>query len=262
MAFSIWIFFTKDGFNVFSWYSGFHSNRCRGIRPYLEWMGKSVPLGLWHDPRGFLLSFNVRLAPSWVATGMLGLLSWQSRRIYPNLEKRRVKRAQNEVCPGTRYSSQVGVRMSEKFLICIKVSSIHSNFKRILLISLEMLQWEGASSHFEGESRGFPRGFAGSMGFLTGCDVDPRVLLILPQWSQVSFRIVTGTSGFLAIHCMGSRPQIELCPETPCSSPVGTGISGLRSRFAWGVRRRLELKEGTLLSSRVATGISWSPWVA
>ena len=71
--------------------------------------------------------------------------------------------------------------MSEKFLICIKVSSIHSNFKRILLISLETLQWERASSHFEGESRGFPRGFAGSMGFLTGCDVDPRVLLILPQ---------------------------------------------------------------------------------
>ena len=148
---------------------------------------------------------------------------------------------------------------SGNYLNCIKVSSTNSNFKRVLLISLETPQWERASSRFEGESRGFPRGFAGSLGFLSGCDVDPTVPLLLPQGSQVSFHVVMGTSGFLAIHCMGSRPQIELCPETPCFSPVGTGISGLRSRFAWRVRRCLELKEGTLLSSRVATGISWSP---
>ena len=45
-------------------YSGLHSNRCRGIRPYVEWMGKSVSPGLWHDPRGFLSSFNVRPASS------------------------------------------------------------------------------------------------------------------------------------------------------------------------------------------------------
>ena len=38
---------------------GVHSNRCRGIRPYLEWMGKLVYLGFWHNPRGFLSSFNV-----------------------------------------------------------------------------------------------------------------------------------------------------------------------------------------------------------
>ena len=71
--------------------------------------------------------------------------------------------------------------MSGNFLICLKVSSIHSNLKRVLLISLKTLQWERASSRFEGEFLGFPRGFAGSLGFLTGCDVDPRVLLIFPQ---------------------------------------------------------------------------------
>ena len=49
---------------VVTQYSGFHSNQCRGIRPYVEWMGKSVSLGLWHDPQGFLSSFNVRLASS------------------------------------------------------------------------------------------------------------------------------------------------------------------------------------------------------
>ena len=83
--------------HVYSWYLGFHSNRSRGIRPYLEWMGKSVSLGLWHDPRGFLSSFNVRLASSWGATGTSGFLSRQSRGIDPHLEMRRGKGAQIEV---------------------------------------------------------------------------------------------------------------------------------------------------------------------
>ena len=90
--------------------------------------------------------------------------------------------------------------------------------------------------------------------------MDLRVLLLLPQGSQVSFRVVTGTSVFLASHFRGNRLHLDLCPETPCSSPVATGISGLRSRFTWGVRPHLELKQRTLLSSGVATGISWSPF--
>ena len=110
-----------------------------------------------------------------------------------------------------------------------------------------------------GESHSFPRGLAGSLGLLSSCDVDLRVLLLLPQGSQVSFRVVTGTSVFHASHFRGNRLHLDLCPETPCSSPVATGISGLRSRFTWGVRPHLELKQSTLLSSPVATGISWSP---
>ena len=51
-------------FHVVTQYSWFHLNQCRGIRPYLEWMGKSVSLALWHDPRGFLSSFIVRPASS------------------------------------------------------------------------------------------------------------------------------------------------------------------------------------------------------
>ena len=42
--------------------SGLHSRRCPGIGNYLEWTGKSVSFRMWHDPRGFLLSFNVRPA--------------------------------------------------------------------------------------------------------------------------------------------------------------------------------------------------------
>ena len=77
--------------HVYAWYSGFHSNWCRGIRPYLEWMGKLVSLGLWHDPRGFLSSFNLRPASSWGMTGTSGLLSRQSREIYPHLKMRGAK---------------------------------------------------------------------------------------------------------------------------------------------------------------------------
>ena len=119
----------------------------------------------------------------------------------------------------------------------------------------------GKGPHFalRGESHSFPRGLAGSLGLLSSCDVDLRVLLILPQGSQFWFRVVMGTMGFLASHCMGNRPHLDLCPETPCSSPVATGILGLHSRFTWGVRPRLELKQRALLSSWVVTGISWSP---
>ena len=45
-------------------FSGLHSKRCPGIGTYLEWTGKSVSFGMWHDPRGFLSSFNVRPASS------------------------------------------------------------------------------------------------------------------------------------------------------------------------------------------------------
>ena len=39
--------------------SRLHLKRCRGIVTYLEWMGKPMSFGMWHDPRDFLSSFNV-----------------------------------------------------------------------------------------------------------------------------------------------------------------------------------------------------------
>ena len=51
-------------FHVLTSSSGLHLKRCPGIGTYLEWMGKSVSFGMWHDPRGFLSSFNVRPASS------------------------------------------------------------------------------------------------------------------------------------------------------------------------------------------------------
>ena len=41
--------------------SGLHSKMCPGIGTYLEWTGKSVSFGMWHDPRVFLPSFNVSM---------------------------------------------------------------------------------------------------------------------------------------------------------------------------------------------------------
>ena len=118
---------------------------------------------------------------------------------------------------------------------------------------------KGPHLALRGESRGFPRGLAGSLVFLSSCEMELRVLLVLPLGSQVSFKVVTGTSGFLSSHCRGNRPHLDLCPETPCYSPMATGISELHSRFTRGVRPHLELKQSTLLSSPVAMGISWSP---
>ena len=92
---------------------------------------------------------------------------------------------------------------------------------------------KGLHLALRGESCGFPRGLAGSLGFLSSCDMDLRVPLVLPQGSQVSFRVVMGTSGFIANHCRGNRPHLDLCPETLCSSPMVTGISELHSRFTW-----------------------------
>ena len=51
-------------FHVLTSSLGLHLKRCPGIRTYLEWTGKLVSFGMWHDPRGVLLSFNVRPASS------------------------------------------------------------------------------------------------------------------------------------------------------------------------------------------------------
>ena len=41
-----------------------HLKRCPGIETSLEWTGKSVSFGMWHDPQGFLSSFKVGPASS------------------------------------------------------------------------------------------------------------------------------------------------------------------------------------------------------
>ena len=162
--------------HVYSWYLVFHSNWCRGIRPYLELMGKSVSLGLWYDPRGFLLSFNVRPASSWGVTGMLGFLFRQSRGIDPHLEMTRGKGAQIEVSRETQCSSQVRTGMLGNFLSCIKGVEYRLEFQ-------EGTWWD------------FSRDAAVAKGLISHWGENPVVFL--EAWREVwgSSRVVTCTSG-------------------------------------------------------------------
>ena len=86
---------------------GCHLKSCPGIKNYLEWMGKSVSFEMWHDPRGFLSSVNVRPASSLGAMGRSGSHSRQSRGIDPHVEIRRGEGAQIKLCRETWCSSRV-----------------------------------------------------------------------------------------------------------------------------------------------------------
>ena len=68
-----------------------------------------------------------------------------------------------------------------------------------------------------GESHGVSRVLAGSFVLLSSCDGDCREPLVLPQGSQASFQVASGTSGILLNHCRGIDPHLELKQETQCS---------------------------------------------
>ena len=61
-----------------------------------------------------------------------------------------------------------------------------------------------------GESRGFSRVAAGSVGFLSNSDGELRERLVLPQGSPVSSGIARGSAGFLSSHGRGIGPQFAL----------------------------------------------------
>ena len=107
-----------------------------------------------------------------------------------------------------------------------------------------------------GESGGFSRVVARSLGFLSSCDRDLRDPLVLPQRSRISSRVVRGTSGFLSTRCQQIGLCLEFSRETQCSSPAVTGISGFLSRFNEGGRPCLVSRHGTLHSSLVVQGVS------
>ena len=115
---------------------------------------------------------------------------------------------------------------------------------------------KGPHLALRGESRGFSRVRAGSLGFLLGCDWDLRDPLLLPQRIQVSFRVARGRSEFLSSWCRGLGPHLELRRETQVSSSTLTGISGFHWTFPWEVRSHLVLGHGTPLPSRGGKGVS------
>ena len=119
---------------------------------------------------------------------------------------------------------------------------------------------KGPHLALRGESRGFYRVWAGSLGFLLGCDGDLRDPLLLPHRIQVSFRVARGRSEFLSSWCRGLGPHLKLRRATQDSSPALRGISGFLCRLQWEVRRGFMLGHGTLLPSRVGKGVSGLLW--
>ena len=124
------------------------------------------------------------------------------------------------------------------FWVASRVSSTISNFKTERWISLETLQREVASSHDDGEPRGFSRVAAGSSSY----DRKLREPFVLPHGSPISIPGARGSWGLLSSHCTANKPHLGFCLENPCSSPMATGISVLHSRFTHGVRPHLQWK--------------------
>ena len=73
----------------------------------------------------------------------------------------------------------------------------------------------GIEPHFAlgaggGGCRGFSRVTTVSLGFLLSCDGDLTEPLVLPQGSQVSFLVVSGSAGLLSSHYRGIRAHLSL----------------------------------------------------
>ena len=140
-------------------YSGFHSNQALSRVD-----GEIGVFGIVARPTRFPVEFQCESGHLLSCNGNVRIAFQTKQETRPLSRDEEGKRAQNEVCPGTRYSSQVGMHMSGNFLNCIKVSSTNSNFKRVRGISFEMLQWERASSHFEGRILWFSSRFGRNFG--------------------------------------------------------------------------------------------------
>ena len=175
----------------------------QGHKPYLKWIGKSVSLALWHDPRGFLSSFNVRPASSWGATGTSGFLSRQSRGIDPHLEMRRGKGAQIEVCWETRCSFEVAMGTSGNFLSFIKGVEYRFKFQEGM--------WEFSCDPAMGK------------GLILRWGENPLVFLEARREVWCSSRVATLTSASCSYCLREVRSHFELRQEPWDSSQVTAG---------------------------------------
>ena len=81
---------------------------------------------------------------------------------------------------------------------------------------------KGPHLTLRGESPDFSRVEVGNLGFLSSYDGNLRELLMGPQESPFSMRVVRGLSGFCSSRCRVLGPQQELRPEPQDSSLVLT----------------------------------------
>ena len=105
------------------------------------------------------------------------------------------------------------------------------------------------------ESRGLSRVAAGGLGFLSRYHGELGQPLVLPQGSQVSFRVARVSTGVLWSHGRGIRPQFAWKWESK-------GVSEFRqevwvpSSFHGDLREPLMLSLGSQESFRVVRGLS------
>lgn len=98
----------------------------------------------------------------------------------------------------------------------------------------------------------------GSLGFYSSWDGDLSEPLLLPQVSQASFQILSGTLEILSSRCRAIGPHFELrwetqdsCPvvaETQDSSRVVPGKTGFLSNLNRYLLEPLELHKGSKAS--------------
>ena len=123
---------------------------------------------------------------------------------------------------------------------------------------------KGPHLALRGESCGFSRVAEGSLGFLSSCDGALRDPFMLPQRSQVSFRVANSMPSFLLVHCLQTGPCAEFSRWTQCSSLASQGsqdsyqASPRESGLVWGRGMELcfplELSKGYQASCRVQAG--------
>ena len=103
----------------------------------------------------------------------------------------------------------------------------------------------GLISQSGGKSRDVSRVSAGSLGFHSSCHGDLRDPLVLPQESQVSFRIVRGSAGLLSNHFQGIGPLLAWRRESHGVSQVVVGRFGFVLSFNGDLREPLMLPQGS-----------------
>ena len=123
---------------------------------------------------------------------------------------------------------------------------------RVSIRNLEFLWmcFRGKGPHLtlRGESCDFSQVEAGSLGLFSSCDGDFRERLLLPQRSQVSFRVLRGSVVLLLNHCRGIRPYFILRQKSHGVSRVAAGCFEFLSRCDGDLREPLMLPQGSQAS--------------
>ena len=129
--------------------SGLHLKRCPGIRTYLEWTGKSFSFRMWHNPRDFV-SFQCETGLLLRCDGKVVIPFQTKQGNRPSCRDQKGRSGSDEVVPGNSMFFRVRLVCLGTCCVASRVSSTISNYKREREGSLEMLQWERASSRDDG----------------------------------------------------------------------------------------------------------------